>query len=162
MRTITTILLLEDMESDQLLIQRVLKQAGIQAAIQVCDNKSDYSFYIENNHIDMILADFHVPGFDSYDALQISRSNNILTPFVFVTGSVPAELAADTVINEADAYVLKDNLIRLPTVIQELWKSLQPLNRALEEREKIRLLSEKFDLHKQKLEAILKNNETIV
>ena len=76
-----------------------------------------------------------------------------------MTGSVPAELAADTVINEADAYVLKDNLIRLPTVIQELWKSLQPLNRALEEREKIRLLSEKFDLHKQKLEAILKNNE---
>ena len=155
MRDIDCILLLEDNEGDQFLIENILQEAGLKKNLIICDNITDYRKHIENYSPDVILADFHVPGFDSFDALQICKTHDAFTPFIFVTGSVSSEMAKDTIISAADAYVLKDNLNDLPEVLKTLWVNSLNYRNMKTEYLKLTELSRKFDRLRNKLKALI-------
>jgi len=75
-----------------------------------------------------------LPQFNSFDALKLCRRAGVQIPFILVTGSVSEEFAVSCLKQGADDYVLKSNLIRLPTAIINALKQ-----KALErEAEKIR------------------------
>ncbi|UZR98281.1 response regulator [Chondrinema litorale] len=155
MREIECILLLEDNEADQYIIRKLLKKAGSKIDIIVCDEISDYKLKIKKYSPDVILADFNVPGFNSYDAIQISRRYNSFTPFIFVTGSVNIITAKDTVISAADAYVLKDNIKALPEVLHSLWKRSINYQKMQIEYLKLHELSNRFDNMINKLKPLI-------
>lgn len=67
---------------------------------------------------DIILSDYHMPGFGGDEALSIARELAPDIPFVFVSGTMGEQVAIDAFQQGAVDYVLKDNLRRLPSSIE--------------------------------------------
>lgn len=113
------ILILEDRKEDVILIKRELKNSGLNFILVDVDEKTEYVNSLENFQPDIILSDHSLPRFNSMEALQICRENQIDIPFILVTGTVSEEFAAQCIKNGADDYVLKSNIKRLSTSIEQ-------------------------------------------
>ena len=67
---------------------------------------------------DVILSDHSLNRFDSIEALELCQAQQLIIPFILVTGAVSEEFAADCMRRGADDYILKSNLKRLPASLQ--------------------------------------------
>ncbi|MCZ8215687.1 MAG: hybrid sensor histidine kinase/response regulator [Cyclobacteriaceae bacterium] len=112
------ILMLEDVEDDAGLIVRAIKKGGIQFEIKRVDTREEFIDSIRHFHPDVILSDHSLPQFNSIEALKICRRINLPAPFILVTGTVSEEFAVSCLKQGADDYVLKSNLTRLPSAIE--------------------------------------------
>lgn len=111
------ILMLEDLPEDIGLIEHVLKKEGIPFVSHYADTKEEYIKALEEFIPDVILSDHALPQFNSVEALSICRKNSLNIPFILVTGTVSEEFAVSCLKQGADDYVLKSNLVRLPSAI---------------------------------------------
>lgn len=111
------LLLLEDSPRDAELVERELRRAQLQFSISVVDGEEAFRSELENSDPDVILSDYHLPGFDGVLALRIARLIAPSTPFIFVSGSIGEERAVEALREGATDYVLKDRLSRLPSAI---------------------------------------------
>ncbi len=111
------ILMLEDVPEDIGLIEHVLRKEGIQFNSHPVDTKEEYIKALEEFLPDVILSDHALPQFNSVEALSICRKNALNIPFILVTGTVSEEFAVSCLKQGADDYVLKSNLVRLPSAI---------------------------------------------
>jgi signal transduction histidine kinase len=59
-----------------------------------------------------------LPQFNSLEALTICQKKGLDIPFILVTGTVSEEFAVSCLKQGADDYVLKSNMVRLPSAIQ--------------------------------------------
>ena len=112
------ILFLEDNEFDLELIQRELRRSNILFTFQLATNREEFIEWLASFSPDLILSDHSLPQFDSISALKIVRDNYPHIPFILVTGSVSEEFAVRCIKNGAEDYILKSNLIRLPSLIE--------------------------------------------
>ncbi|OFY44259.1 MAG: hypothetical protein A2X18_01210 [Bacteroidetes bacterium GWF2_40_14] len=112
------ILSLEDNIQDFELICENLKSSGISMIITRVDNKRDFLYSLQNNKYNVILADFNLPGFDAFGALEICNEISPDLPFICVSGSIGEETAIELIKLGAVDYVLKDRLVRLPVAIK--------------------------------------------
>ncbi|MBL0740222.1 sensor histidine kinase [Chryseolinea lacunae] len=111
------ILVLEDVEDDVGLIERVLQKEGITFETNRVDSRQEFVDALRTYEADVILSDHRLPQFNSFDALKLCRRAGVQIPFILVTGSVSEEFAVSCLKQGADDYVLKSNLIRLPAAI---------------------------------------------
>ncbi len=111
------ILMLEDVPEDIGLIEHVLRKEGIHFDSFTVDTKEEYIKALEEFLPDVILSDHALPQFNSVEALSICRKNALNIPFILVTGTVSEEFAVSCLKQGADDYVLKSNLVRLPSAI---------------------------------------------
>ncbi len=125
MSTLLRILMLEDSPTDAELNERILRKAGIDFTSIRVENQADFIAAMDTFHPDLILADYHLPGFDGVQALRIAHERLPDTPYIFVTGAMGEGPAVETIKLGATDYILKDRLSRLPTAVA----------RALEEKE---------------------------
>jgi signal transduction histidine kinase len=116
------ILMLEDLEDDVGLIERTLKKQGIQFVSKRVDTRDEFVDALDAFDPDVILSDHALPQFNSLEALTICRNQHIDIPFILVTGTVSEEFAVSCLKQGADDYVLKSNLVRLPSAIQNALK----------------------------------------
>jgi signal transduction histidine kinase len=116
------ILMLEDLQDDVGLIERTLKKQGIQFTSKRVDTRDEFVDALDNFDPDVILSDHALPQFNSLEALTICRNQHIDIPFILVTGTVSEEFAVSCLKQGADDYVLKSNLVRLPSAIQNALK----------------------------------------
>ncbi len=112
------ILSLEDNIQDFELICENLKNAGLAMDIKRVENRGDFTTSVKNNKYDIILADFNLPGFDAFGALEICNVICPDVPFICVSGSIGEETAIELIKEGAVDYVLKDRLVRLPVAIR--------------------------------------------
>jgi DNA-binding NtrC family response regulator len=112
------VLSLEDSVNDFEIIKAQLCDAGYKLNITRVDKESDFTFALQNNQYDIILADFHLPGFDPYEALRLALEICPEIPFICVSGSIGEEAAIEFIKQGAVDYVLKDRLVRLPFSIK--------------------------------------------
>ncbi len=129
------ILILEDEAWDAELAQRLLTGAGLSLAAFVVDTKASFIEQLAAFRPDIILSDYHLPGFTGRDALQIAQELYPDIPFIIWSGVLGDEAAVELIKQGATDYVLKDRPARLPTVIL----------RALDEVEKRARLAELED-----------------
>ncbi len=61
----------------------------------------------------MILADYHLPGFDAARALRLLQERGLDIPFIVVSGFIGEDIAVATMRQGAADYLLKDRLVRL-------------------------------------------------
>jgi len=108
------ILMLEDLEDDAVLIDRVLRRDKINFTRIRVDNREDFMEALEKFDPDIVLSDHSLPQFNSIEALEICTSTRPDLPFILVTGAVSEEFAVDCLKRGADDYILKSNLARLP------------------------------------------------
>jgi DNA-binding NtrC family response regulator len=111
------ILILEDEAWDAELAQRLLTGAGLNLEALVVDTKAAFIEQLAAFRPNIILSDYHLPGFSGEDALKIAQEHYPDIPFVFWSGVLGDEAAVALIKQGATDYVLKDRPARLPSVI---------------------------------------------
>ncbi len=106
------ILILEDETADAELAERELRKSSLVFHWQRATTREQFLAALETGP-DLILADYHLPGFDGVEALDIARHKFPEVPFIFVTGAMGEELAIEMLHQGAADYVLKGHLSKL-------------------------------------------------
>jgi PAS domain S-box-containing protein len=112
--------------------------------------KNAYLEALETTSPDIIISDYNLPQYNGIEALADLRKCNLLTPFIFVTGTLNEETAADTIKAGAWDYVVKDRLFRLPLAIRgalQLKKERQDALQAQELNRKLSMAIEQSPAH---------------
>jgi two-component system cell cycle sensor histidine kinase/response regulator CckA len=118
MDRILNILHIEDSQADFLLIERHLKQQGMNVCISRVDSAAELSQALAAGGLDLILSDFSVPTLDFYDSFNQIRTADPDLPVILVSGSIGEEQAVEILKLGVWDFVLKDNLKRLVSAIE--------------------------------------------
>jgi PAS domain S-box-containing protein len=125
MSSMLKLLILEDRPEDVELVLYELRRAGFHPRWWHAENEEQYTQYLAENQMDVILADYRLPQFNALRALQMLKERQIDVPFIVVTGTVNEETVVECMHQGAADYLLKDRLARLG----------QAVTRALDERQ---------------------------
>ena len=114
------VLLLEDRPVDAELTKRAILKFAPSAVITVAKDEKEFKERIHWAEYDIMLADYHLPGYNGLEALLYVREHFPHLPFIFVTGQLNNEQkAADAILRGANGYVLKDKMERLETSVTQ-------------------------------------------
>ena len=117
------ILSLEDSPMDADLIYEYLcKNSRYEIQMDIVLKEEEFVSAISLNKYDLILADFVLPGFNGFLALDHVKSICPSTPFICVSGYIGEETAVDLLKQGATDYVSKDKLGRLIYSIERALK----------------------------------------
>lgn len=109
---------LEDSIHDFEIISECLIAAGYKLEISRVENEKDFVNILKNKPFDVILADFNLPNFDAFRALELCKTICPDIPFICVSGSIGEIAAIELLKNGAVDYVIKDRLERLPFAVK--------------------------------------------
>jgi len=152
-KTPLRLLQLEDNTVDAQLITATLIEGGIACQSQIVDTRQAFVAALKEGRMDLILADYSIPGFDGMTALILARQHCPDVPFLFVSATIGEELAIDAMHQGATDYVLKQGLGRLVPSVQRALRELD--DRAERKRaEEALQQSEKQFRQSQKMEAV--------
>lgn len=149
------ILILEDMDSDVELMVYELRQANIDYSYRRAADREQFLTALQEEKPDVILSDFHLPGFDGLEALALSQAQHPDVPFIFVSGAMGEEVAIESLKRGATDYVLKDRLARLGPAVQ------RALREALERQER-RQAEAALRVSEEQYRLLLKNIPAVV
>ena len=119
------ILHLEDNPEDAELVQSALKRGNVNFEYFWVANERDYIHALENQKIDLILSDYHLPDYNGSEALLFAKDNFPHLPFIFLSGTMGEEVAVESLLNGATDYVLKNKMERLVSAINRAFKEAQ-------------------------------------
>jgi DNA-binding NtrC family response regulator len=111
------ILIVEDEAWDAELAQRLLTSAGLAFTAAVVATRDAYLQELASFRPDVILSDYHLPGFSGEAALRIAQEQCPDIPFIIWSGVLGDDAAVELIKQGATDYVLKDRPARLPSVI---------------------------------------------
>ncbi len=115
------VLTIEDSEDDSLLVLRALRAGGYEVYARRIETMAELHTALDEAAWDVVLADYHLPCFSVYDALDMLKDRDLDIPFIVVSGAVGEETVVATMKAGAHDYVMKDHLVRLvPAVQREL------------------------------------------
>jgi len=112
------VLSLDDSIPDFELICNQLTKAGYNFNISRVEKEEEFVTALRSTKYDIILADFKLPGFDAFKALQLCSQICPQVPFICVSGFIGEETATELIKSGAVDYVLKDRLTRLPFALK--------------------------------------------
>jgi PAS domain S-box len=95
-----------------------LEEAGVLSFIDVVQTREAFVNSLDRMQFDLIVSDFSLPSFDGRSALEIACQKCPETPFIFVSGTIGEDAAAETLVRGATDYVLKERLGRLIPAVQ--------------------------------------------
>ncbi|MCS6291650.1 MAG: response regulator [Nitrospira sp.] len=153
MTTPLRLLQLEDNPADAELILATLNEGGIPCETSRVDRRDTFVDALKAGKIDLILADYSLPGFDGITALSLAQQLRPDIPFIFVSGTLGEELAIDAMHRGATDYILKQRLGRLVPSLQRAIRELQERQERARVEEALRQ-SEKQLRQAQKMEAV--------
>jgi PAS domain S-box-containing protein len=129
-----TVLSLEDSERDFEIIGELLIGAGFDIDIERVDTEKDFAAKLRSRTYNIILADFMLPGFNAFKALELSRNISPDTPFICISGVIGEEIAVELIKHGAVDYILKDKPDRFPVAVKRaLEEALEKKKRKLTE-----------------------------
>jgi DNA-binding response OmpR family regulator len=100
------VLLVEDSDSDAELVVHQLEQAGYEPTWSRVQNESDFVAALDPQ-LDVILADFNLPGFSAPRALELLKARDVGVPMIIVSGSIGEETAVEVLHGGAADYLLR-------------------------------------------------------
>ena len=153
MNTPLRLLYLEDNPVDAELITTTLTESDIPCRTQLVDTRQAFVAALKEGQMDLILADYSIPGFDGMTALSLARQHCPDVPFLFVSATIGEELAIDAMHQGATDYVLKQRLGRLVPSVQRALRELEDRAERKRAEEALRQ-SEKQFRQSQKMEAV--------
>jgi len=127
------ILTLEDSPMDSDLIYKYLcENFGYEIKMDTVLNEEEFVSALSLKKYDLILADFMLPSFNGFQALEHVKSICPSTPFICVSGVIGEETTVELLKQGATDYVSKDKLGRLKYSIERALKE----SKETEEKEK--------------------------
>ena len=160
------ILYLEDDSLDVKLVQEVLAAEDFPSELCVVDSREQFVGSLASGEVDLILADYRVPGFSGKEAMMFARAGYPETPFIFLSGAIGEEKAIELLKTGVTDCVLKDHLARL---VPSLRRALDEANiRKLHRQADRNLRESKFRLTEVlesvtgQLEHLFENRHTLI
>ena len=153
MKSPLRLLHLEDDPVDADLVVATLAEAGLVCVSRRVDTCSTFLAALNEGGIDLILADYSIPGFDGMTALSLARQQAPDVPFLFVSATIGEELAIDAMHQGATDYVLKQRLGRLVPSVQRALRERDDRTERKRAEEAL-IQSEKQFRQAQKMEAV--------
>ena len=89
------ILHLEDDPQDRELVAGEIEREGLVAHIVPAASREEFLGALRNEKFDLILADFVLPKYGGGEAMDAAREIAPGTPFIFVSGRMPEEIALE-------------------------------------------------------------------
>jgi len=108
------ILLIEDNPADIALIKIQIKKIAKHAEIYYTADFNRFVASLIDFEPDIIISDYRLNAFTGLDVMKHAHQTRPDLPFIFVTSAMQdEELAANTILNGASDYVLKNNMLQL-------------------------------------------------
>ena len=121
----------EDRPGDAELVAVALERAGYEIFSHRVEDAQGMREALARQSWDVVIADYHVPGFDAPDSLRLLRDCGEDIPFIVVSASLGESLAVDMMRAGASDYLTKGNLARLvPAVEREVREARERNDRA--------------------------------
>lgn len=135
------LIVVEDAEDDyEMVVSRLARSYPNTAAVRV-ETRGELERALEREGWSAVISDHRLPVFSSREALDIVRNRSPDLPFIIVSGAIGEEHAVEAMQAGADDYVMKDNLVRLPTALSRALERAR-LRRQRREAEKALVESE--------------------
>jgi signal transduction histidine kinase len=112
------ILHLEDSRVDHALVRYALQRSQMACELTLVDTMDDLQVQLETASFDILLADYHLPGFTGLDAWALAQELRPELPFVVLSGAIGESAAVEAMHRGVSDYLLKDNMHRLAHVIE--------------------------------------------
>lgn len=125
-----SILFLEDTPEDAELALAALGEAGYECDSVRVETRSDFLARLDSGEkFDLILSDYDLPTFDGLSALGLVVESKVDIPFILLSGTLGDEKATESLKLGAADYTLKDNLFRLPFIVERALKDAEDRRR---------------------------------
>lgn len=119
------VLHLEDSEPDHELAMLTLQRGGLRVRARRVETRAAFMAALDEPW-DLVLSDYHLPGFTGLDALQMLREHGAASgaagratvPFILVSGQIGEDTAVEAMRTGAADYLLKNNLSRLAPAVE--------------------------------------------
>jgi signal transduction histidine kinase len=130
-----SILLLEDVVPDAVLIEHELHRAGIAATTKRVETREEFLDQLQHHSPDLILSDHGLPSFDGFTALRVVKEQYPETPFIFVAQASGPEEVIRSFENGATDFVLKGQMGAqlIPAIRRALSRKVSPQHDVLAE-----------------------------
>ena len=131
------ILILDDSAADIEIIENEMTINHLSFTSHAVNNEKDYRRYLEKTEPDIILSDYNLPSFTGLNAFSIARKLYPKVPFIFISGVMTDEFAAETLRMGVTDCIHKDSIKKLAPVIRRAIienrdrKALEAMNEAL-------------------------------
>ncbi|MCU0762740.1 MAG: histidine kinase [Hydrogenophaga sp.] len=112
------ILHLEDSRVDHALVKFALQRSQLPCELTLVDTMDDFRAALTSGQFDIVLADYHLPGFTGLDAWDEAQVLGSELPFVILSGAIGEASAVDAMHRGVSDYLLKDSMHRLSHVIE--------------------------------------------
>ncbi len=112
-------LILEDVLTDLELVLMELEKAQLEFTYLHVETEKDFIKGLHEFKPDLILSDYRLPQFNGMQALKLNKEISPLIPFIIITGSINEDTAVECMKAGATDYVIKQNLIRLNSAIEQ-------------------------------------------
>lgn len=107
-------LIVEDLVSDSVLIQRQFKKLSDSPEIRFVDSRLALNNALKGFMPDIVVTDFNLDGLDAFDVINIVKDVNSLIPVIVITGNVKNESIIDDLLKAgADGFFYKDPMSTL-------------------------------------------------
>jgi PAS domain S-box-containing protein len=117
------VLLVEDDLRDAELLLNELRRAAFDPIWQRVDSEEAFIERLDHD-IEIILADYSIPGFNGLRALELLQQRALEIPFIIVSGAIGEAVAVEAMRAGASDYLIKGHLARLgPAITRELEKA---------------------------------------
>jgi phosphoenolpyruvate-protein phosphotransferase len=107
------ILYLEDDPLDVKLVREKLAAEDFPVELCAVDSHEDFVLALGSGEVDLILADYRVPGFSGKEAMTLALAQQPDTPFIFISGAIGEEDVIELLKQGVTDCVLKNRLTRL-------------------------------------------------
>ncbi|MBK5276197.1 MAG: PAS domain S-box protein [Desulfuromonadales bacterium] len=138
------LLIIEDSQDDFLLVERHLRQQGLNVSCSRVDSAEALERALDDDDWNLVLSDFTVPGLDFKDSFSMIRSRLPDLPVILVSGSVGEEQAVELLKLGVHDFVLKDKLTRLVSAVQRSLKDKRELEERRRSEELLRESEERY------------------
>jgi len=112
---------LEDSELDHALVLAHLRRGALRVQERRIETRAEFESALALPW-DLVISDYHLPGFSGLEALQILRAREKAggeaLPFILVSGQIGEDTAVEAMRTGASDYLLKNNLSRLAVAVE--------------------------------------------
>ncbi len=148
------VLMVEDSEDDAKLVLRELRRGGYEPLFERVDSAKTMQAALTKKSWEIVLCDYHMPGFGALEALRVLRDTGLDLPFIIVSGTIGEDTAVEAMRSGAHDYVMKSNLQRLaPAITRELQEANTCRERQRATVEVERMHAQMAQAHKEWLQA---------
>ncbi|OGT27082.1 MAG: hypothetical protein A3I77_02545 [Gammaproteobacteria bacterium RIFCSPLOWO2_02_FULL_42_14] len=119
------IIYIENNGIDAELVALSLKDHADPADIVVVDDRETFCHRLDTEKFDLVLMDYDVPNLSAKEAIHIIKEKKIEVPIIIISGAIGYEAAIRLIKQGAQDYVLKENLVVLPSTIRRVLSEYQ-------------------------------------